>query len=113
MRADETILGLFNALGVDASGVFTHGALHPSHIIVSEEGAGPLVLRAVVSWRRAGWYPEFFETCSMRGQASCDEEPRNWLNLYIPEIIKGEIVTKDNVDKYNSMVERILQGLAV
>lgn len=77
----------------DASIVFTHGDLHKSNIMVSEDG--PIKIRAIVDWEQAGWYPSYWEYCKARYTVGfCKADPwkkvdadGEWLGTYIPKIL--------------------------
>ncbi|KKZ62391.1 hypothetical protein EMCG_03218 [[Emmonsia] crescens] len=67
-----------NSLSDDTEVIFTHGDLHPSNIIVSEDSNKIL---AIIDWRQSGWYPDYWEFCKAEHTAEVNGE---WMNVYIP-----------------------------
>ncbi|KAK4166282.1 hypothetical protein QBC43DRAFT_314377 [Cladorrhinum sp. PSN259] len=68
---------------------FTHGALHPRNIVVSE-GANPTVV-AIIGWEQAGWYPAYWELCKARLECSRHGGGGlgggDWETRYLPGIL--------------------------
>ncbi|KAL2116559.1 hypothetical protein VTJ04DRAFT_8727 [Mycothermus thermophilus] len=69
--------------------VFTHGALHPRNIIVTQ-GPNPRVV-AIMGWENAGWAPAYWELCKARWE--CSRRGRlggGWETKYLPWILDAE-----------------------
>ena len=48
-----------SSLPDDVSIVFTHSDLHPSNVIVANDGEPQIV--AIIDWQQAGWLPEYWK----------------------------------------------------
>lgn len=64
---------------------FTHGALHPRNIIISE-GPNPRVV-SIIGWEQAGWYPAYWELCKARWECSRRGSLGDWETRYLPGIL--------------------------
>ncbi|KAK4182579.1 hypothetical protein QBC35DRAFT_151503 [Podospora australis] len=65
---------------------FTHGALHPRNVIISE-GPNPRVV-SIIGWEQAGWYPAYWELCKARWECSQRKGlASDWETRYLPAIL--------------------------
>lgn len=68
----------------DSTVVFTHADLHPSNIMVTEQGS-PCRIVALIDWQQSGWYPDYWEFC----KAEFTVDPKSeWCAEYIPSFLE-------------------------
>lgn len=69
--------------------VFTHGALHPRNVVVSN-GSNPRVV-AVIEWGQAGWYPGYWELCKARWEVKTYKGGEDdWGARYLSEVLGAD-----------------------
>ncbi|KAH6886394.1 kinase-like domain-containing protein [Thelonectria olida] len=79
----EDIPDPYRRLVPDASAiVFTHGDLHRSNIMVSDES--PCKVVALLDWEQSGWYPEYWEY--MKAEYTADWRSE-WVQKYVPMLL--------------------------
>ncbi|KAK3350221.1 kinase-like domain-containing protein [Lasiosphaeria hispida] len=62
--------------------VFSHTDLHPTNVLICDDGTV-----ALIDWGRAGWYPSFWEYCCLMAPLGHDCDFDSWIPRFLDEYL--------------------------